>query len=194
MTVDDPKTTLHQYLRRARETMLWKLDGLTDYDVRRPLAPTGTNLLGLVKHLAFLEFVYFGDTFGRPSGESLPDVAADPSADLWATAQESRAQIVELYRRAWTHADATIDSLTLDAVGRVPHWTGGEATLHRILVHMLAETNRHGGHADIVRELIDGSVGYRPDNDNLAFHDATAQREFHDKLERIARSVSRPAG
>ena len=109
--------------------------------------PTGTNLLGLVKHVASVEFGYFGETFGRPSGEPLPwfEDGAEPNADMWATPDESREQIVALYHRAWANSDATIDALTLDAQGHVPWWPAerNEVTLHRILVHMLAETNRH---------------------------------------------------
>ncbi len=171
MAGSDQKADLHRYLRRGREAVLWKLDGLSEYDVRRPLTPTGTNLLGLVKHLATMEYGYFGDCFGRPPGEPLPWVGedAEPNADLWATAGESREQIIGLYRRACAHADATIDGLALDAPGRVPWWTGtGEVTLHRILVHMVSETDRHAGHADIVRELIDGAAGLSPGNNNLA--------------------------
>ena len=85
---------------------------------------------------------------------------AEPNADMWATADESREDIVGLYRRVWAHSDVTIDTLELDARGRVPWWgEHGEVTLHQILVHMLAETDRHAGHADIVRELIDGAAG-----------------------------------
>ena len=127
--------------------------------------PTGTNLLGLVKHVASVEAGYFGETFGRPFAEPLPwlDEDAEPNADMWATAEESREDIVDLYRRVWAHSDATIDALALDAIGHVPWWPPerNEVTLHRILVHMIAETNRHAGHADIVRELIDGAAGLR---------------------------------
>ena len=63
---------LHRYLRMASDALLWKLDGVSEYDVRRPCTPTGTNLLGLVKHLAIVELGYFGDTFGRPHDEQLP--------------------------------------------------------------------------------------------------------------------------
>ena len=149
---------------------MWKLEGLSEYDARRPMTPTATNLLGLVKHLASVESGYFGATFGRPFPEPLPwlDEGADTNADLWATADESREQIVELYRRVWAHSDATIDALALDAIGRVPWWPAehNEVTLHRILVHMATETHRHAGHADIVRELIDGAVGLRHGNEN----------------------------
>src|SRR6188472_2377317 len=121
--------------------MVWKLDGLSDYDARRPLTPTGTNLLGLVKHLGWVEAGYLGATFGRPFPDPDPfkDPDVDPLQDLWAAADESREEIVAFYRRVWAHSDATIDALPLDAVGRVPHWPEDHATvsLHRILVHVL---------------------------------------------------------
>src|SRR5215469_7849457 len=118
----DEKADLRRYLQMARDAMVWKLDGLSEYDIRRPLTPTGTNLLGMVKHVASTEIGYFGDVFGRPFGEKLPwmtdvgDFDADvigPDvlvADLWATADESRDEIVGLYRRVWAHSDATIEA------------------------------------------------------------------------------------
>jgi uncharacterized damage-inducible protein DinB len=193
MTGTDPKADLHRYLQTGRDALLWKLDGLSEYDLRRPLVPTGTNLLGLVKHVASVELGYFGDTFGRPSSEPLPWFAddAEDNADMWATADESREDIVGLYHRAWAHSDATIEALPLDAIGHVPHWPADrrEVTLHRILVHMIAETHRHAGHADLVRELIDGSVGLRKDNDNLPPGDVAWWEQFRDRLERVAREA-----
>src|SRR6266545_3641770 len=193
MTGSDPKANLRRYLHAAREALLWKLEGLSEYDVRRPLVPTGTNLLGLVKHVASVEAGYFGETFGRPFDEPLPwlDDAADPNADMWATAEESREQIVGLYHRVWAHSDATIEALALDAIGHVPWWPPdrSEVTLHRILVHMIAETNRHAGHADIVRELIDGSAGLRDGNDNMAPGDQAWWESYRSRLERVAREA-----
>ena len=190
---DDAKATLHRYLRSAREALLWKLDGLSEYDVRRPLTITGTNLLGLVKHVASVEVGYLGDTFGRPFDVPLPwfDDDAAPNADMWATPEESREEIVGLYRRAWAHDDATIEALDLDAVGRVPHWPAERAriTLHHALVHVLAETNRHGGHADIVREQLDGAVGYREGNDNL-WVDEDGWPAHRDRVEAAARRAA----
>jgi uncharacterized damage-inducible protein DinB len=189
----EPKADLRRYLQAARDAVLWKLDGLSEYDARRPLTPTGTNLLGLVKHLASVELAYFGETFGRPSREPLPwfDEGAEPNADMWATADESRDFIVSLYRRAWAHADATIESLPLDAVGSVPWWPEDrrEVTLHRILVHVIAETDRHAGHADIIRELIDGAVGLRVDNDNMAPGDAEWWESYRRRLDEVAREA-----
>ena len=190
MTGSEPKADLQRYLQQARDALLWKLEGAGEYDVRRPLTPTGTNLLGLVKHVASVELGYFGDTFGRPSGEPLPWLApdAEPNADMWAAADESREDIIGLYHRSWAHSDATIDALPLDAIGHVPWWPPEwqEVTLHRILVHMTAETHRHAGHADIVRELIDGSVGWRRENDNMAPGDQDWWEDYRNRLERTA--------
>jgi hypothetical protein len=152
--------------------------------------PSGTNLLGVVKHVASVELEYFGVTFGRPSDEPLPwfDVDAEPNADMWATAEESREFVVGLYHRAWTHSDASIDSLPLDAIGHVSWWPAdrSEVTLHKILIHMIAETNRHAGHADIVRELIDGAAGLRDGNDNMAPGDSAWWEGYRNKLESVA--------
>jgi uncharacterized damage-inducible protein DinB len=193
--VSDPnaKEDLLHYLQVAREAILWKLAGLSEYDVRRPLTATGTNLLGLVKHLASVELAYFGEVFGRPSSISLPWSAddAEPNADMWATADESRDEIVDLYRRAWAHSDATIRALDLADVGYVPWWPEdhNDPTLHRVLVHMVAETHRHAGHADLVRELIDGGVGHRAENDNMAPGDTAWWMQYRDRVEAAARQA-----
>ena len=202
MTGWDPKTDLHRYLQDAREALLWKLDGLSEYDIRRPVVPTGTNLLGLIKHVASVETGYFGDCFGRPFGERLPwlEDDAEPNADMWATPGESREQITGLYRRVWAHSDATIGGLPLDAAGRVPWWPAdrSQVTLHKILVHMIAETDRHAGQADIVRELIDGAAGLREGNDSMAPGDKAWWGSYRSRLERAARQAGRssagPAG
>jgi uncharacterized damage-inducible protein DinB len=191
MTGSDPKADLHRYLQVAREAMVWKLDGLSEYDIRRPLTPTGTNLLGLIKHVAGVELGYFGDTFGRPPSELLPWSEDDPNSDMWAAADESREQILGLYHRAQAHADATIDTLPLDAPGQVPWWPGDRSavTLHQILVHVIAETHRHAGHADIVRELIDGAAGLREGNDNMPPGDQAWWENYRSQLERVAREA-----
>lgn len=190
MTSPDPKATLIEVLQQARDAMVWKLDGLDDYDVRRPLTPTGTNLLGLVKHLASVELGYFGETFGRPSGIDLPWYAegADPNDDLWATPEETRDDIVGLYHAAWAHAAETFASHDLESEGRVPHWPAEResVTLHQILVHVTAETHRHAGHADIVRELIDGRAGRRPGDPNL--DDGYDWVAHHARVEAAART------
>ena len=187
------KQRLHRYLTNTREAVLWKVEGLSEYDLRRPLTPTGTNLLGLVKHLAVGEAWYFGQVFGRPFEPHLPwwDDDQPENADLWATASESRDHILGTYRAAAAHADATISALDLDATGHVPWWPEPEVTLHSILVHVLAETSRHAGHADILREQLDGGAGFRPDNTNVPDHDERWWADHRSRIEAAARAAAR---
>jgi hypothetical protein len=188
------KDELQRYLQEGRDALVWKLEGLSEHDVRRPLVPTGTNLLGLLKHCAGVEAGYFGEVFDRPFPEPLPwmSLDAEPNADLWATAEESRDDIIGLAHRVWAHADATIAALDLDARGHVPWWGGGagrDVTLHRMLVHVATEVHRHAGHADIVRELIDGAVGLIEGNENLPPGDEDWWATYRAKLEQVARDV-----
>lgn len=192
----DQKANLHRSLEVGRDALLWKLDGLSEYDVRRPLVPTGTNLLGLVKHVACVAAGYFGDCFGRPFPELLPWFVdgAHPNSDMWATADESREDIIDLYARCWAHADATIDALPLDAVAHVPWWREGHQnpTMHLLLVEVATETHRHVGHADIVRELIDGAAGRRRGVSNLPVEDEAWWTSYRAELEQVARRFATP--
>ena len=158
------------------------------------MTPTGTNLLGLLKHVASVADGYFGDVFGRPSGEPLPwfDEDAEPNADMWATAEESRDDIVALYGRCWARADATIGALDLDAVGHV-HWWPDERshpTLSTIIVHMIAETNRHAGQADILRESIDGAAGMGAGSSNLPEENEAWWADYRTRVEMAAAQAS----
>lgn len=179
------------YLHRAREALLWKLDGLTERQLRMPMTPTGTNLLGLVKHVASVEIGYLNEVFGRPSEVSLPWYADDApdNADMYATAEESSAQIIALYRRAGELSDATLDALDLDSHGHVPWWGArNPVTLHQILVHLLSDVDRHVGHADILRELIDGQAGTSAEHSNLPPFSATDWVAYRSELTSIAES------
>ncbi len=187
----DHKEQLHGYLKVRRADLLGKLDGLGEYDARRPLVPTGTNLIGLIKHVASTQLGYFTDVFGRPADRPIAwDMTTD--ADMWATADESLAEIIDFHHYSNEQTDATIQALDIDAPGRVPWWPGerGNVTLHQILVHMTVETSRHAGHADILRELIDGSVGNGPNDPNISTTDAAHWVEVHDTIERAAREAA----
>ncbi|MFB6477495.1 DinB family protein [Streptomyces virginiae] len=184
------KDNLHNRLRRDREALLWKLDGLSEYDARRPLTATGTNLLGLVKHVATVEARYFGEVFDRPSPEPLCRWQESDGSDQWASEHETRDQIIGFYRRTWEHSDATINELPLDAPGHVPWWPEPHAdtNLFAIMVHVLGESNRHAGHADILREGLDGRTGMRPEHEKLI--DEEARAAHYAKIEQAARSAA----
>ncbi|WP_329045464.1 DinB family protein [Amycolatopsis sp. NBC_01488] len=164
MIDDFAKRYLHDDLREIREVLVGRLEGLGEYDVRRPLTSTGTNLLGLVKHLTLTEARYFGEVFDRPFPEPVPrwDDAGARGTDMWATAAETRTEIVDRYRRACAHSDATIAALAVDSPGHVPWWPRPGVLLFNVLVHVLTETGRHAGHADILREQLDGTTGAAP--------------------------------
>jgi len=187
----DLKAELHEYLRDSRETLVWKLEGLGEYDIRRPMTPTGTNLLGLVKHSGSTHLRYFGEVFDRATDPDLSWLSTGdgPNADLWAASDESRDDLIDACRRAWALADATIAEVPLDAPGRVPWWGNAAVTLHRVLVHVTSETQRHAGHADIVRELIDGSAGLLAGFDNLQIGDPAGQSSFVETVESAARQA-----
>lgn len=176
--MSDPKEELHRKLQASRAALLSNLDHLSEYDRRRPMTPTGTNLLGLVKHLAGLEYGYLGESFGCPAPETvswIEDGSIWQGADMWARPEESSEYIIGLYRRACAHADVVIAALGLEAPGSVAHWPEDrrETTLGVLLIRMVAETAQHAGHADIVRELIDGKGG--PDQDSI---DEPTWREY----------------
>ncbi len=154
---------LRQYLQQGRDSLLRSLDGLSEYDARRPLTPTGTNLLGLVKHVAGVELGYLVESVGREA-PVLPwneDGSVWEGADMWALPSESREYLVDLYRSAWALSDASIAELRLDAPASVAWWPQErrETTFGHVLVRVVAETAQHAGHADILREGLDGQGG-----------------------------------
>ncbi len=155
----EEKASLHASLDRHRDAVLWKLEGLDDEQLRRQVVPSGTSLLGLVKHLGAMEYGWFCHTFGRPT-EPLPLDDEDPDADLRVESDETTADIVGLYTRGRTAADEVIAELSVEDLGTA--WFGEQVSMRWVLIHMLEETARHAGHMDIARELIDGEVGGYP--------------------------------
>ncbi len=158
----DEKECLVVSLDRHRDVVLWKIQGLDDEQLRRPMTPSGTTLLGLVKHLAAVEYGWFCETFGREI-EPLPFDEDDENADMRVEPHESTADILAFYGRARAAADSAIRDIELDATGTA--WFGDEVSMRWVLIHMIEENARHCGHVDIVRELIDGVAGYFPPTD-----------------------------
>lgn len=189
--VPTPSQTLIRYLDEARASIAAKLDGLDEHALRWPHTETGANLLGIAKHCASIELGYLGDCFARPTGIRLPwfDDDAEPNADFFCTADETLADIRALLDAAARSSTATLTDLDLEAEGLVPWWIGRErVSLHQVAVHLLTDLARHAGHMDIVRELIDGSVGLRAPGDNLPELDWVAYRQ---RLERLADEAMR---
>ena len=188
----DPKTALHHYLQEARDALIWKVEGLGERDLRLPRTPTGTNLLGILRHVANVEIGYFGPTFGRdvpdlgsPLFVSDDDYDADPQADWWVPATVPAGEVADFYRRVWAFCDETVTELPLDARGVVPWWPEErrEVTLHRVVVHVIYDVSRHAGHADVLREGIDGAAGLSVSSTNMPDVDWPA---YVDRLRRVA--------
>ncbi|SOD62354.1 Protein of unknown function [Streptomyces zhaozhouensis] len=187
----DLRPHLLRHLREARDSLLLKLEGLSEYDARRPLTPTGTNVLGLVKHATFVEHGYFGAVFGqRVEPLSWVFDLDEDNIDMWATPEQSREALLDDLRRVAAHTDRFVGTAPPDTPGRVPWWSPEKAdvTLHQIALHVIAELHRHAGHADIVRELIDGEVGLRSRGNNLPEQDAAWWSDYRERVERAART------
>ncbi|MCU1395969.1 MAG: hypothetical protein JWM34_4397 [Ilumatobacteraceae bacterium] len=150
------KESLLVSLDRHRDVVLWKITGLDDEQLRRPMTPSGTTLLGLVKHLACVDYGWFCETFGREM-EDVPFDPDDPDADLRIEPDETTEAIVAFYGRARAAANAVVAELDIEALGT--SWSGDAVTLRWVLIHMIEETARHVGHMDIIREQIDGGTG-----------------------------------
>lgn len=194
MAPDEIIETSLSYLQRAREALVWKVEGLSPYDARRPMTPTGTNLLGLVKHVAIVEHGYLGLLLG--SGIDLPEGWEDeepPNVDMWVRADQPAELVLDTYRRVWANSDETVRRLGPDATTEVPWWPEDRRTVSvaLLLTHVIAETNRHGGHADIVREMVDGATGLSPRNPNLPEGDEAWWRAYHQQVEEQARAAQR---
>jgi hypothetical protein len=178
----------HGYLQELRLLVVGCTAGLDEYQLRHPMTSTGTNLLGVVKHLIGIEAGYLGTCLGRPFDRPLPwifDESAGPNRDMWATADESREYLLELYRDACAHSDAVLAEVGLQAPAIVDWWPEDArvTTSGALLSRVLTDTAMHAGQLQILRELIDGQAG--PDR-----HDAGDDQwwsDYTDRLEEIAR-------
>ncbi|GAC1439911.1 MAG: DinB family protein [Mycobacteriales bacterium] len=154
----DERTSLSGWLDFHRATLLRKCAGLTDEQLRRPMVASGTSLLGLVKHLTEVEHAWFVRTFARLAEPALYSTDADLDADMAAKAEESADELITAYLQACARSRA-ITAGAASLGDAVPHGRLGQVNLRWILTHMIEETARHNGHADILREQIDGAAG-----------------------------------
>jgi uncharacterized damage-inducible protein DinB len=147
------------FLDFLRATLLWKIEGLDDGQLRTSLVPSATTLLGLVKHLTRVEHHWFTMVFaGDDAGVPPPTVDDD-----WVIAPDETTEgLVRAYRDECDRSRTLVEAASLDDVARwgkvTNHW-GEVISLRWILVHMIEETARHVGQADILREQIDGMTG-----------------------------------
>jgi hypothetical protein len=195
----DEKALLKTHLRLAQRALLWKLNGLRDEDLRRPMTATSTNLIGIVKHLTGVTYGYLCSSFGRER-ETFPwefDEELFFALDMWATPDESTEEIMSAYERACDAAARTIDELDLDATGK--HHTGLTVSLRWMILNVLLDTARHAGHADVLREEIDGSIGMDPISASNVADDEERWRLFRalvtgelDRKEWMAYNRARP--
>ena len=159
------------------------------------MTPTGSNLLGIVKHLASVQAGYFGDVFGLPWPEPMPWMGSDAQIndDMYATSHESTESIRGMYERSLAHAKATFEARDLDDVGAVAWWPADRRnpTLRTVMVHMLVETARHAGHLDILRELIDGNAGRFENDGSMPSGDVFDWEAYVGRVQQAADDASR---
>lgn len=187
------RTDDHGYLQESRSQVLRCVDGLDEYPLRHPMTPTGTNLLGVVKHLVGIEAGYLGICLGQPFERPLPwidDESAGLNRDMWATADESSGYILGLYRDACAHSDAVLVDLGLDAPAEVPWWPSESRTTAAgaLLARVLKDTAMHAGQLQILRELIDGQAA----SDRVDAGDDPWWADYVARLEDVATLFRRP--
>jgi uncharacterized damage-inducible protein DinB len=152
----DERELLARFLDFERDTLLWKASGLTEEQLRKPLTPSGMSLLGLVKHLAYVERNWFQSRF-LGLDVYIPWRQGDEDGDFRIEADETPESVFAFYRAEIEESRRILAATdSLDTMAKDPH---RPVTLRWILIHMIEETARHVGHADLMREATDGQTG-----------------------------------
>ena len=167
-----------------RPIMVWNLAGLTLDQAIRPVVASGTSLLGMIKHLAYVERWWFDDFFAGNDVE-YPWCEGDPDADFRIEDDETIESVVGLYEEAVARSNAISAKAQMDDLS-VRDRNGEHRAMRWIVAHMIEETARHAGHADIVRELTDGAVGLRVENTNMPSTDPAWWDEYRAHLQDVA--------
>jgi uncharacterized damage-inducible protein DinB len=165
--VDPPRQvgeqqTLESFLDYYRDTILWKVSGMSNEELRKAIVPSGWSCLGMVKHLAYVERNWFRVRFAGERDLPVPWTDEDPDADFRIEPEETTDQILQFYRNEFERSRSIAASASLDDLAA--EWPADRPpekrpNLRWIYVHMIEETARHAGHLDVVRELIDGTTG-----------------------------------
>lgn len=154
----EEKELLILFLNNQRENLLWKLEGLSDEQLQQSHPPSSLTLAGIVKHLTRVEGSWLQqDLLG-------PDVLVlnKPKDEWHLEPGETSSDVIEGYRRACAKSDEIVEKLPLETELADPHPMQAGVTLRWALIHMIEETARHLGQADMIRESIDGMVGQNP--------------------------------
>ena len=160
--VADERTQLLGWLDLQRALVRWKCDGLSDDDAHRPVLPSSPlmTMAGLVAHLRWTEHCWFEVLFlGRAPGEN-PQFLDEPEDADMRVDGAPLGQLLDEYDRQCARSNEIVAAHSLDEPGGDRNYGAGGATLRWMLLHMLEETARHVGHADAMRELLDGTKGY----------------------------------
>ncbi|MFJ7907416.1 DinB family protein [Kitasatospora sp. NPDC096204] len=158
----DERTAIVGWLDLQRKILRWKCEGLSEEDAHRSVLPSSPamTMAGLVSHMRWTEHLWLevlflgGDEKQNPSFDR-----SDEGAD-WRTGGRTLAELLAEYEAQCARSDEIVAAASLDDVGRHTGYHSGGANLRWMLIHLVEETGRHAGHADIVRELLDGSKGY----------------------------------
>jgi hypothetical protein len=159
-TEADERATLEAFLDMMRADVAGRLRGVGEQDARRSTVPSGTSLGGLIRHLTWVEIEWFEQVLGRTPADQLPPSPCtdeDPDADFRLEDEHTVDGVLDAYRQQCARSRDILAKFDLGDT--VPHGHLGTVSARWVLIHMIEETARHAGHADIIREQIDGVSG-----------------------------------
>lgn len=158
----DERTQLVGWLDLQRQLIPWKCEGLSEEDAHRAVLPSSPlmTMAGLVSHMRWVEHTWFEVILLGGPADSNPSFDEDVEDAEMRVEGVPLAQLLEEYEREWRRSNEILAGLTLDEVGRHPDLPVAGASVRWVMLHMIEETARHVGHADAIRELLDGQTGY----------------------------------
>ncbi|MEW2446728.1 DinB family protein [Streptomyces parvulus] len=157
----DERTMLEGWLEYHRQTLAWKCEGLTDEQLRTAsVSPSGLTLMGLVRHMAEVERSWYRRVLAAEDAGPIHYSDEDPDGDFRVTASDTWQETLATWQGEIEAARRNAEGFPLDEMGRGRHARTGERfSLRWIHTHMIEEYARHNGHADLIRESLDGATG-----------------------------------